>query len=235
MKQQALTDAEFDRLSSVLERFGNQRTMNVEELDGSLAALVCSPDSVPPSEYLPEICGGGIFLEDTSAAKPILEDFISLLMRHWNAIVETLRSGDVHLPLLLKDKSGIAHANDWATGFMRGMELRREDWAALLDDKKHGGWIVPILALAHEHDPDPAMRSYSEPVSAELREKLIVGAAAAVTGIYRYFEAQRLLEEPSPGNATTFRRTMPKIGRNDPCPCGSGRKFKHCCGKTTLH
>ena len=70
------------------------------------------------------------------------------------------------------------------------------------------------------------MRSYSEPVSAELREKLIVGAAAAVTGIYRYFEAQRLVEEPSPGNATTFRRTMPKIGRNDPCPCGSGRNFK---------
>jgi preprotein translocase subunit SecA len=26
-------------------------------------------------------------------------------------------------------------------------------------------------------------------------------------------------------------RSAPKIGRNDPCPCGSGRKFKHCCGK----
>jgi hypothetical protein len=49
MKQQALTDAEFDRLSSVLEHFGNQRTMKVEQLDGFLAALVCSPDSVPPS------------------------------------------------------------------------------------------------------------------------------------------------------------------------------------------
>ncbi|WP_350668813.1 SEC-C metal-binding domain-containing protein, partial [Pseudoalteromonas sp. 69-MNA-CIBAN-0232] len=23
----------------------------------------------------------------------------------------------------------------------------------------------------------------------------------------------------------------PKVGRNDPCPCGSGQKFKHCCGK----
>ena len=23
----------------------------------------------------------------------------------------------------------------------------------------------------------------------------------------------------------------PKIGRNDPCPCGSGKKYKHCCGK----
>lgn len=29
----------------------------------------------------------------------------------------------------------------------------------------------------------------------------------------------------------TFRRESPKVGRNDPCPCGSGRKYKHCCGK----
>ncbi len=29
----------------------------------------------------------------------------------------------------------------------------------------------------------------------------------------------------------TFRREMPKVGRNDPCPCGSGRKYKKCCGK----
>ena len=29
----------------------------------------------------------------------------------------------------------------------------------------------------------------------------------------------------------TFRRDQPKIGRNDPCPCGSGKKFKKCCGQ----
>jgi preprotein translocase subunit SecA len=26
-------------------------------------------------------------------------------------------------------------------------------------------------------------------------------------------------------------RVGPKVGRNDPCPCGSGKKYKHCCGK----
>ena len=31
----------------------------------------------------------------------------------------------------------------------------------------------------------------------------------------------------------TVRREMPKVGRNDPCPCGSGKKYKHCCGRTT--
>ena len=34
-----------------------------------------------------------------------------------------------------------------------------------------------------------------------------------------------------PATVETFARTQPKVGRNDPCPCGSGRKYKHCCGK----
>jgi preprotein translocase subunit SecA len=29
----------------------------------------------------------------------------------------------------------------------------------------------------------------------------------------------------------TIKREMPKVGRNDPCPCGSGKKFKQCCGR----
>ena len=102
-------------------------------------------------------------------------------------------------------------------------------------DEKHGGWLVPIFALAHENDPDPEMRPYKGAIGAEEREKLIVGAAAGVTGIYRHFEAQRMVEGQPFDSVTTFRRTAPKIGRNDPCPCGSGKKFKQCCGRTTLH
>jgi uncharacterized protein len=156
-------------------------------------------------------------------------------MRHWNVIVDNLRSDEVFLPLLLEDENGITPANDWANGFLRGMDLRKSEWAVLLNDDEHGGWLVPIFALAHEHNPDPEMRPYKEPISAEAREKLIVGAAAGVTGIYRYFEAQRLVEKKLYGNATTFRRTLPKVGRNDPCPCGSRKKFKQCCGRTTIH
>jgi uncharacterized protein len=235
MTPTSLTEAEFDRLSSVLERFGGRRSMNLEQLDGFLAALVCGPDNVLPSEYLQEIWGGNVVLGGILAAQPVFEDFLSLLMCHWNAIVGTLRAGDVYLPLLLSDESGVAHANDWANGFLRGMELRKADWADLLDDDEHGGALVPIVALAHEHHPDPGMRPYSEPISAERREQLIVGAAAGVTRIYRHFQAQRQLEDQGRGGSMTFRRTMPKIGRNDPCPCGSGKKFKHCCGVTTLH
>nr|WP_233217455.1 SEC-C metal-binding domain-containing protein [Trinickia dabaoshanensis] len=34
--------------------------------------------------------------------------------------------------------------------------------------------------------------------------------------------------------ATTIQRAAPKIGRNDPCPCGSGKKFKKCCGAASV-
>jgi uncharacterized protein len=116
---------------------------------------------------------------------------------------------------------------------MRGLELHRKEWASFLHDEDHAGSLVPILALLHEHEPDPEMRSYAKPVDAGLREKLIVGIAAGVMKIHRYFEAQRLTHSIS--ESTTYRRIAPKVGRNDPCPCGSGKKFKHCCGAITLH
>jgi uncharacterized protein len=171
----------------------------------------------------------------TLSVQSVLQDFLSLIMRHWNVIADTLHSGEVFLPLLLEDENGISHANDWAKGFLRGMELRRTDWAVLFDDEKQGGCLVPIFVLAHENNPDHEMRPYERAISAEEREKLIVGAAAGVTGIYRYFKARRLVEGQPLDNVTTFRRTAPKVGRNDPCACGSGKKFKQCCGRTTLH
>src|SRR5262245_1420929 len=57
---QALTDADYDCFVSVLERFRNERAMNLEMLDGFFVALICCPDMVRPSEYLPEIWGGNM-------------------------------------------------------------------------------------------------------------------------------------------------------------------------------
>ena len=235
MNAQPLTDIELDKLTDVLKRFGDKRAMNLEMMDGFFAALICGPEIVLPSEYLPEIWGGDVVNEPIFQTKPILEEFISLVTQHWNAICRTLQSGEVFLPLLLDDENGVARANDWANGFMRGMGMRRDSWVTLMDDEEQAGSLVPILALAHENHPDPEMRPYKEPISAEMREKLIVGAATGVAAIYDYFEAERVLAARRSGASTTFRRSAPKVGRNEPCPCGSGKKFKHCCAKATLH
>jgi uncharacterized protein len=235
MTPEPLTETDFDRLSDLLELFGDKRSMNLEQIDGFLAAVISGPEEIPESEYLRAIWGDDIVNEDTFAAQPLLREFVSLLKRHRDFILQTLQSDEVFTPLMLEDEQGEFRGNDWAKGFMRGMELRREDWAQLLDDDEYGGSLVPILALAYEDHPDPEMRPYKEPMTAERREKLIVGVATGVMRIFDYFESQRLLPALEMRHSDTFRRTSPKVGRNDPCPCGSGKKFKQCCGKITLH
>ena len=47
---------------------------------------------------------------------------------------------------------------------------------------------------------------------------------------YQHEEAEHVGGE-TPAGATVSARTEPKVGRNEPCPCGSGQKFKQCCGK----
>ena len=70
MKPQPLTEAELDRVSALLERFDSKRSMNLEQLDGFFAALIGGPQIVPPSDYLPVICGDEMVLRDTVNAQP---------------------------------------------------------------------------------------------------------------------------------------------------------------------
>ena len=46
----------------------------------------------------------------------------------------------------------------WARGFMRGMHMRHDGWAELVNDEGHGGCLIPMMMLCHEHDKDPEMR-----------------------------------------------------------------------------
>src|SRR5262245_29003188 len=127
-----ITDAQCNRMAMILSRFHNSRATNVEMLDGFFAALIRGPDTVLPSEYLPEIWGGGEMADEEAwDSREQLQEFMDLLMQHWNTISRTLRVGDIYLPLLLEDDQGVAHSNDWAIGFMRGMSLRHHDWTEL--------------------------------------------------------------------------------------------------------
>ena len=51
MSPQSLSEAELERVREILDRFGDKRAMNLEQIDGFLAALVCGPDDIPQSEY----------------------------------------------------------------------------------------------------------------------------------------------------------------------------------------
>jgi len=54
----------------------------------------------------------------------------------------------------------------------------------------------------------------------------ILAIAPHAREIYRYWLSRRAEGRPV---SQPHRRTEPRVGRNDPCPCGSGKKFKKCC------
>ena len=96
---QALTDEDYDFLESLLDSFDSESAMNLEMVDGFFSALICAPQLVLPSQYMPEILSNE---EGAYQSVEQAERFMSILMAHWNHIAQTLQSDDVHLPLLLE-------------------------------------------------------------------------------------------------------------------------------------
>ncbi len=223
-----LTDVELDRFAEFLSR--SDQAMNIEEVDGFFAALIAGPEVVLPSEYLPEVFGGEMADACEFSGLKEANEILGLIMGHWNGIAATLHKGDVHLPILLEDGNGVFPGNDWARGFVRGMDMRSTGWAELLADEEQSGSVFPMLMLYHEHDEDPELRP--GPIGPEKREDIIVWMVAGVVRAYRYFRAHR--QRATTPFSNEPHRSAKKIARNDPCPCGSGRKYKRCCGGVTI-
>ena len=96
---------------------------------------------------------------------------------------------EAYVPLLLEDENGMTQGNDWAQGFMRGMQMRHDGWAELVNDEDCGGCLIPMMMLYHEHDEDPKMRP--GPITPEKRDDIIAHIAAGLVGAYRYFRQRQ--------------------------------------------
>jgi len=218
-----LSEEEYGVLDEFLASLEHGEPMTLEELDGFFCALVAGPELVPPSEFLPEVFGGDIpEFKDMEEARRITD----LLMRHWNGIADTLAKDEIYLPYVYQQEDESTPANEWACGFMTGTTMRHDSWSKLINDEDHGGVILPMMILYHEHDPDLEMRP--GPITPEQRKDLLAYMAVGTLKIYHYFKADREAHK-SPFEYDPVKRG-PKIGLNEPCPCGSGKKYKRCCG-----
>lgn len=229
-----LSESEYDRLADILAGLPDAKTMNLEELDGYFAAVVCSPDETPPEEILAHVWGGELSDREIFADEAAMAEFVVLTLRHWHDVLRRLESDEEFVPLLLEDEAENTRGHDWASGFVRGMSLNPEEWTSLFEDEEMKPALMPILTLGFEHDPDPNLRPSGGPLRPEEREILLHGLAAAVPVIFDFFGAQDEFDddndEPSVVDSTPYQRETPKVGRNAPCPCGSGKKYKRCCG-----
>jgi uncharacterized protein len=221
MLSMPLTERELADLDEVLGTVGSH-SMSVHELDGFLCALVAGPETVLPSEFLPLVWERTEEHEGAFADEATATETVHRILRHMNVIIAAVEEGGIYEPLLDRydDRPGPV-GQVWAQGFMRGVRLRRQAWAPLIRDDAQGGLLLTIATVAGEVDP----AWLTKPRNQEENDRILVDLAAGFLHAYRYFQLSRKTARA----ATPISRGTPKVGRNAPCPCGSGRKFKHCC------
>jgi len=187
---QPLNDDEIEHLDDFLYRLNYGKAMTLEEMDGFFCALICGPEVVPPSEYLPHVWGGELVQGRGFKTIEEAQYIMTLLTRHWNHIAETLLRGEVHIPMVFDSEDGIAMGNEWAIGFEEGTHLRHESWDKLVDDEEQWDKLTPVLLLAHEHDPDPEMR-VKVPITPDKREEILCHMAVCTLVIYDFFRGRK--------------------------------------------
>ncbi len=227
-----LDESDFSQLEALLDATGNENAMVVEEVDGFLAALACVPDPIDEDELLAQVLGAEPF--DDEPAGDALQvvppatraEIAALLRRHAGRVVAALQA-DEFGPVLAYDEDGNADGVAWAVGFLRGVELHADSWEALLDEKDFADALDAIDSLAASIDDDEDGAGLSRADRDDLIDRMI----GDVADIHEYFRPWRETgTTPAAMRVETVRRTTPKTGRNEPCPCGSGRKYKNCCG-----
>ena len=190
--------------------------MLLEAVDGS-TALAIGPEVVRPSEYMAAIWGTkdgtGPMFDGAEQAQFVMD----LLARHWNTIAVRLQNECLPTPLLLSRRPQ-SRARAWADGFVSGVLLHPEDWEAAWKSKKAARFLLMIVALCDT----PQAKEHLTP---EDRGVFVDALPTAIMELSLFWRAD---EQPPLPRLEPVRSV--KVGRNEPCPCGSGRKYKKCCG-----
>jgi len=209
----------FDESAQAVD--GDEGIIDVTELDGFLAAIVSVPVTILPSQWWPEIWGDYPPLLESDTA---FEQLFTWVIRHMNGIAAMLMEQPADFEPMFSESAVDDHVytivDEWCEGYMRVIELAQARGASLDGEAEH--LLQPIRAFTAAADwPGHDLPDVGD------RERLQQAIAPNVRALHAHWLARR--EDPLQSGATPFRRTTPGVGRNDPCPCGSGRKFKRCC------
>jgi len=213
-----LTEEGLERLDRFLISQEDDDVMMVPELDGFLTGLLVCPEMILPSEWLPVVWGGdGPVFEDQNEANEIL----GLIMALYNDITSRLADPETYEPLIEEDIDGTFLWEFWAEGFGKAIALRPWAWSTFKDRPEDDqaadafGMLVALATIARATDEDPDLyNQLDEQVSYEAPQMI----ATCVLELHNDRLSNHQLK---PRNE--------KVGRNDPCPCGSGKKYKKCC------
>ncbi|MBB4223029.1 UPF0149 family protein [Variovorax sp. 375MFSha3.1] len=240
---------DFDALDQALDamREHDEEIPQWEFCEGFMAALICTRRPIMPSEYWPVLLG-----DSFSSAQHM--EFVWNWKRRWieieeglDAPVETLDDERSWQPEVLDTRGAIASlpeeeraevageaipsfAQVWALGFMYAVENWPEDWAEPRDKdaaRMLNDALDNIVALTEDDTGKPVLSMYSDEAPPSVSQQRLDDFGAAIWAVY---DLRQLWKSLGPKAETIRKEATP--GRNDPCPCGSGKKYKKCHGAT---
>jgi uncharacterized protein len=194
-------------------------------LDGFLTGVIVAPRPIPTAHWL-----AALLARDDLLLRDMRAEHDAVMARHAalaNEIDRHLRRLERervcdYRPAFLPAVGKPAHATvrRWGSGFAMAMSLAPEAWSALLEDERAQIIAMPLIGFLGGDDLP------FEPAD-DIDERLDEAAAA----IPRAILILRKLAQLRAPQASAMDRSLSliKVGRNDPCPCGSGVKYKRCC------
>jgi uncharacterized protein len=252
----AVSPDEFDEIDAILDdlRTRYDETPQWEFCEGFLAAVVCCRRAIPEAEFLDVLlalgedeAGEGSFADATQRAR-----FMDIWSRRMAEVrlaldteVKSLDEDGAYQPEVMDVRAAVAElppeerdaidateipafAQVWALGFMFAVETWSDDWVAPRD-KDAAKWLdaalQAVVALTEEDEGTPEVSPFSEDGPPTMSVARLDAFADAVWAVYDLREIWRTLGP----RVTTLRKTA-EPGRNDPCHCGSGKKYKKCHG-----
>jgi uncharacterized protein len=240
-----LTADEFAQLDAMLDgmRLRREATPAWEFCEGFMAALICCRRTIAPAEYWPVL----LCVPDPWFNAVQKKHFVDLWTRRWDAVTQALDTKVTALddtaayqPEVVDARAAAQGApapsfgQPWAQGFMAAVKAWPEEWAGSRN-KQAIAWRTAALAvmeaLTRDDTDPPTLAAFTDDPEAPptVSSRRMQAFGDAVWAVYNMREMWRSL---GPRIETVVKAAAP--GRNDPCTCGSGKKYKKCCGMLSI-
>ena len=250
----------FDELDAILDdlRSRYDETPQWEFCEGFMAAVICSRRPIAQDEYLSVLLGtaaegevaddeSGSFASDAQQGR-----FLTLWNQRWSEVetalgaeVDSLEDDACYHPEVMDIRGVVADmppeeqaafkgedlpafAQVWALGFMFAVESWPDEWMAPRDKdaaKWLDGALQAVVAMTEDDSAAPEISPLSEEGTPSTSIARLNAFGEAIWAVY---DLRELWKTMGPKVETIRKEVAP--GRNDPCSCGSGKKYKKCCG-----
>ena len=197
----------------------SEDAMLLSELDGFIAGIAICPALIMPSEWIPVIWADEepVFENEEQA-----QNIMSILMGYYNDTLHALDKGK-YRPIYDRDNDGSPFWEIWLEGFFQAIHMRVDEWLSFADNNNRD-LQRSVFILTRLHEIVSAGDDFENmDIDADLEEAAPDLIPESVVQLHNYRK-----QSAQPPNSND-NHPQPKTGRNDPCPCGSGKKFKKCC------